>query len=237
VCKSVDVYQHLFLTPFATFIRTVTARTQNSTLLLDHQIVLSTGEVVNRWGFVVATINWNSITEQSGMYQRYQQLGREFSLTRRDRLYQGEKEETLLAESPGFQNRTAAKVLSVDLTTPLSEYRIVVKYNRSDATFRAWIIFLTIGMSLVVAVLVNVVLAQKQEMISKAHSQEAKVETERNMTAYFAHELRYVTENTHGRMASSSSSSSSQPFTVYFLRELTLALPTLIHHQEPCVCH
>ena len=159
----------------------------------NHTMVLpTTGEVVQRWGFVVATIDWKELILQSGMYHRFQHLGREFLLTRKERLYKQQAETTVLAQSPGFQTSTGPGQRTVALTvaTNISQWHITVQYPNRESSLRGGIFSITIVLSLIVAGLVFTVLTQKQDMIARTRSQQASIETERKMTSYFAHELR-----------------------------------------------
>ncbi|CAB9506982.1 Sensor protein kinase WalK (Fragment) [Seminavis robusta] len=155
-------------------------------------VLPTTGEEVDRWGMVVATIDWLQVVKESGMYQRFHSSGREFLLTRNERLYGTEAESTALARSPGFQNVAAPTYRTVALTvaTDISEWHITVQYPSRQSSIRAWMIPCVILLSLVVTGLVFTVLVQKQDMLAQTRIQEARVETERKMTAYFAHELR-----------------------------------------------
>ena len=133
----------------------------------------------------------------------------EFVLTRTDRLFNEtsdmfEFETTVLAESPGYAEGTSQDSSSssssyrskysettVSLETTNNEWEMTVVYWNQD--IHRWTVIVScvcIVVSFLISWLVFVILNQKQlhsDMVAKTSAQDAQVETERNMTAYFAH--------------------------------------------------
>jgi signal transduction histidine kinase len=176
-----------------------------------YEIIGLDGKSYPRWGFATALIDWTKMVERSGILHSFSEghggNGRnhdyfEFQLTRTDQKYINETdsyEETVvvLAESNGYaacrEGRNHPQV-SVALETTDSQWEMHVRYNASGITmWSAIVCTICILLSLCISWLVYTVLAQKQRhstMQAQTLAQEAKVQTERNMTAYFAHELR-----------------------------------------------
>lgn len=92
----------------------------------------------------------------------------------------------LLAETPGH-NFVQDKTVSTNLQTTNNEWKMTVCYEFLDvAPWQPWAITAVCLVSFALSVLIYMVLAQKH-----GHTEmNAKVEMEKNMTAYFAHELR-----------------------------------------------
>jgi nitrogen-specific signal transduction histidine kinase/CheY-like chemotaxis protein len=160
-----------------------------SVVVPDHSIVVN-GESYNSWGFAAVMIDWDALVLQSGMYDRFAHMDHEFLLTRSDRVYHETEELIVLAESPGFQNVTGYTSVKTKLMTTNKEWEMTVKYKLSEPL---WVIPLIVLASLCISCLVYTILVQKQlhtTMVGMTQTQEARVEMERNMTAYFAHELR-----------------------------------------------
>jgi len=145
----------------------------------------------NRWGFVIATINWTNLVESSGLYERFASRGHEFLLTRNDRLW-GEADKTVvLARSPGFEyavNLSDTLYASTTLMAQNKKWDIVVLYNVSKSmVWKKWVFPIVIVFSLCIALLTYTMLVQKQrhiEMLGLSRMAAARVELERNMTAY-----------------------------------------------------
>eukprot|EP00529_Nitzschia_sp_RCC80_P003643 CAMPEP_0113485144 /NCGR_PEP_ID=MMETSP0014_2-20120614/24332_1 /TAXON_ID=2857 /ORGANISM="Nitzschia sp." /LENGTH=1072 /DNA_ID=CAMNT_0000378781 /DNA_START=26 /DNA_END=3245 /DNA_ORIENTATION=- /assembly_acc=CAM_ASM_000159 len=137
----------------------------------------------------------------------------EFILTRTDRVFHETSNEyvfstTVLAESPGYadgissvsssssssRSKSKHSETTVSLETTNNEWEMTVVYWNQD--IQRWTIIVScvcIVVSFLIAWLVFLILNQKQlhsNMVAKTSAQDAQVETERNMTAYFAHELR-----------------------------------------------
>ena len=152
----------------------------------------------------------NRDSSDSSSRSRGRRDGRfEFVLTRTDRLFnetsdEFEFETVVLAESPGYADRTSPDSSSssfsrskysettVSLETTNNEWEMTVVYWNQD--IHRWTVIVScvcIVVSFLISWLVFVILNQKQQhsdMVAKTSAQDAQVETERNMTAYFAHE-------------------------------------------------
>eukprot|EP00980_Cylindrotheca_fusiformis_P002975 scaffold688_cov105-Cylindrotheca_fusiformis.AAC.4 len=165
----------------------------------EHQIEVD-GVSYNRWGFTTALINWKRLVDESFIYDSFQDANLEFQLTRTDRNLNsdtGEYEESVvvLAETGGYINSLEVlKAVFTTLETTNNEWQISVLY--SDEELFIWnmiIVSVALFTSLSMAFLVWLILRQRQtqtDMLSAAREKEAKIDTERNITAYFAHELR-----------------------------------------------
>jgi signal transduction histidine kinase/CheY-like chemotaxis protein len=175
-----------------------------------HEIIGLDGVSYPRWGFATALIDWTQMVNTSGILHSFRE-GRggqgisfdefRFRLTRTDRKYNSTTEmydETVvvLAESQDYdslKHRNHGNV-AVALETTDSEWEMHVRYPTDDINRRTYIVVsVCIVLSFFISWLVYTVLFQKQEhanMEAVTWAQEAKVETERNITAYFAHELR-----------------------------------------------
>jgi len=158
------------------------------------------GVAYPRWGFATALINWTELVKRSDVHENFEKRGFAFRLTRTDRNYNPDtdtydKDVVVLAESANYKiHRGKGLEVTTALQTTNNEWEISVV--NSDADINRWTALVIVMCSLIsafVAYLVYTVLLQKQShtaMLGKTLAQEAKVETERNMTAYFAHELR-----------------------------------------------
>lgn len=157
------------------------------------------GESYNRWGFATALIAWTALVEQSGVYDTFATNEFEFRLTRTDYLLNTqtikyEENVVILAETAHFAKHESWNTVSTSLETTNNEWVMTVAYDQMPVNRS---VGLVIGSCVIVAffiaVLVYIVLNQKHEyadMLAVGYAQEARVATERNMTAYFAHELR-----------------------------------------------
>jgi signal transduction histidine kinase len=162
-----------------------------------HQITVN-GEAQNRWGFATALIHWEALINEThhslGVNEYFQKSGFEFQLTRTDRIYNDETEAyvedvVVLAESKTFGSKHHG--VSTALQTTNNEWVMTVQYNMHHP--KAVFVTVSVLVAFFIAFLVYVILTQKQShttMLGITMAQEAKVEVERNMTAYFAHELR-----------------------------------------------
>lgn len=99
----------------------------------------------------------------------------------------------VLAATPDL-DMTSGKAVSTSLQTTNNEWEMTVYYDTVDiAPWKGWVTTVILIVSLLFTGLVFTVLYQKHQhsqMLGHTLAQNAKVETERNMTAYFAHELR-----------------------------------------------
>jgi signal transduction histidine kinase/CheY-like chemotaxis protein len=158
-------------------------------------IPLDDGTVFNRWGFANVLINWDRLVNRSDVHSNFLNQGFEFRLTRTDRPFnettqQYDEKVVVLAQSDNFDKKD--QEVSTALNTTNNEWVMTIRYNDRQQ-FKGLVIAFTVLISLSIAVLVAVVLIQKQNhnaMLGLAMAQDAKVEVERSMTAYFAHELR-----------------------------------------------
>ena len=116
-----------------------------------------------------------------------------------------DKNVVVLAESPGYnkimikneEGEATTAIQGFDsvktaLNTTNNEWEIRVTYH-DDCPWMWWVTSLLFVISLGISYLVYLILKEKQlhmEMAGLALAQEAKVNTERDMTSYFAHELR-----------------------------------------------
>jgi signal transduction histidine kinase/CheY-like chemotaxis protein len=164
-----------------------------------HQIAVN-GEAYNRWGFATALIHWDALIEGSELHDylggdHLHKNGFEFQLTRTDRNYNDETETyvedvVVLAESNRFGSKN--KKVSTAMQTTNNEWIMTVQFNDGHQ-WELLFVAVSVLVAFCIASLVYVVLIQKQRhttMLGTTMAQEAKVEIERNMTAYFAHELR-----------------------------------------------
>lgn len=163
-----------------------------------HHIVVD-GVSYNRWGFATALIAWTALVEQSGVYKTFEANGYEFQLTRTDinlntDTLDYEQTVVVLAETPRFSERFKWRTVSTSLQTTNNQWVMTVAYDPSSFQMTLGLI---VGSCVLVAffisILIYTVLTQKHihsGMLAESSAQEAKVNTERDMTAYFAHELR-----------------------------------------------
>lgn len=154
-----------------------------------HQIAVD-GVPYNRWGFATALINWETLINQSGAYETFAERNMEFQLTRTDRKYNESTQlyyenVVVLAETIGFQSSQDKRV-TTNLQTTNNEWEMTVAYASDSTALRFGMIVLCVALSTLITLLVYTVLIQKEIQTD----QMAKVEIERNITAYFAHELR-----------------------------------------------
>ncbi|KAL3918553.1 MAG: hypothetical protein SGILL_004181 [Bacillariaceae sp.] len=181
-----------------------------------HEIIGLDGKSYPRWGFATALIDWTQMVERSGILHSFSEgnghggtginhashANFQFQLTRTDRKYEEETDSyeesvVVLAESSEYadcaKNRNHPHV-TVPLETTDSEWEMHVRYSTVDiARWTGIVTAVCIVLSFCISWLVYTVLIQKQRhssMQAQTLAQEAKVQTERNMTAYFAHELR-----------------------------------------------
>jgi len=135
-----------------------------------------------RWGVVSALFHWEALLEKTHI-QEVVDSGFEFQLIRTDNFY---KTVERLAESEGFGSKK--EQVSTFVETANISWEIKIKYDPPPQ--KIGLIVLSILGPFFIACLVCVVLVQKQvqtAMRGESMAQEAKVDIERNMTAYFAH--------------------------------------------------
>jgi signal transduction histidine kinase/CheY-like chemotaxis protein len=167
----------------------------------DNEIVVD-GKAYKRWGFATALINWENLVAQSWIYENFREKGNEFQLTRTDRKFDPTnntyfEQVVILAETDRFEERVQRKdqeKVTTALQTTNNEWEITVIYSdSSQERQKNWMISASVILSACLSCLAFMILVQKQvraEMIGEARAQVAAVETERNVTSYFAHELR-----------------------------------------------
>ena len=171
-----------------------------------------------RWGFATALIAWSKLVDKSGIYESFASSQFEFQLTRTDQNLNadtGEYDETVvvLAESFAFAGTSNADEATIDdgetknvsvprqarfvsttLETTNNEWVMTVQYdNTSVSTWLAVVVSASVVISFFLSFLVYKVLKQKQihaVLAADTQAQQAMINTERNITAYFAHELR-----------------------------------------------
>jgi hypothetical protein len=163
-----------------------------------HNITVD-GTPYKRWGFATGLIAWTALVEQSGIYSTFDNNDFEFQLTRTDTNFNTTTSEykevvVVLAETKAFQEKAGWKKVSTSLETTNNRWVMTVSYDQKPINKT---VGLVAGSCIVVAFLITIliytVLSQKHEqadMLVEGYAQEARVATERNMTAYFAHELR-----------------------------------------------
>ncbi len=163
-----------------------------------HEIIVD-GVPYKRWGFATALIAWTALVKETRIYDSFSSHGFEFQLTRKDRPFNTEtqvydEQIVVLAETDKFRERYNYRTVQTSLKTTNNEWFITVSYDRYpiDQTV-GWVIGSCVIVAFMIAVLIYTVLSQKHEhaeMQASSSAQEARVATERDMTAYFAHELR-----------------------------------------------
>ena len=163
-----------------------------------HQIVVD-GVAYARWGFATALIAWMDLVEQSGIYETFRETGFEFQLTRTDSSLSAdtmdyEESVVVLAETPSFSSLDRWNRVSSSVETTNNEWIMTVAYDSSSVrTIMGLVIGSCMMVACFIAILIYTILSQKHvqaAMQAESSAQEAKVNTERDVTAYFAHELR-----------------------------------------------
>jgi signal transduction histidine kinase/CheY-like chemotaxis protein len=160
-----------------------------------HTIVVEGERYEHRWGFATALINWDILVSRAGILEHFEESGFEFRLTRTDRNFNDktrvyDEDVVVLAESRGFGSKP--NKVSTALQTTDNEWVITVEYDNEDK-YTPLILTVSILVAFCIASLVYIILIQKQKhaaMLGTTMAQEATVEIERNMTAYYSHELR-----------------------------------------------
>lgn len=156
----------------------------------------SSSDVYPFWGFAIAKIHWNAMVEDSKVFQNFAKKGYEFQLTRQDHSENHTIVTKVLAQSLTYNDRYWLghdSMITTTIPTVYGETWSMTVCYKAAAPWRVWVIPLLIVLCFCVSYLVFKLILQKQEHINmkgEARAQESKVQTERNMTAYFAHELR-----------------------------------------------
>jgi len=152
------------------------------------------GTAYPRWGFVSALLSWNEIAAETQLYARLD--GFAFELSRMDDRASGEK--VLIASSTwnaGFDQHHYASsdhhndYMSASTLTDNGEWILEV-HLMDHSRKQGLMVAVSILGSFLIALLVYTILVQKQlhtVMKGASLAQAAKVDVERNMTAYFAH--------------------------------------------------
>ena len=150
-----------------------------------------------RWGFATALIQWEKLVDRSRIQDIFSSHQKEYRLTRTDRIYNVTTERydeiiVTLAQSQNYQQDGANSDIEHHLQTTNNEWKITIQYDDSHS-WQIWATAICIFVAICIACLSYVTLMQKRnQIVMKGETliQEAKVDIERNMTAYFAHELR-----------------------------------------------
>ena len=164
-------------------------------VLTNEVSIFVNGSWYNRWGFVTLLIQWENLVNRTKQREKLHDMGYEFQLTRTDRIFNDttqnfDKVVFVLAESENFGSKHFE--VSHALQTTNNEWVMKIQYN-DDQDYIGLYIAIIVVVGVAISVLVYCVLVQKQMhtvMIGQNLAQMAKVDIERNITAYFAHELR-----------------------------------------------
>lgn len=168
-------------------------------ILYEDNTITVDGFPYKRWGFATALINWKALVERSGVYQQFADRDMDFQLTRTDRIFNPDTQDydeqvVVLGETPLYSSCDGHHSVTTGLETTNNMWEITVCYDQLvRPLWKSWPTALCIVISIMIAGLAYVVLVQKQiqaDLFRNELAQTAKVDTERNMTAYFAHELR-----------------------------------------------
>ena len=155
------------------------------------------GQEYNRWGFATALIQWEKLVERSYIFDKFASQNKDFKLTRTDRVFNAttnryDESIVTLVQSENYQPHGGSQEIEHSLQTTNNEWIITIQYDDNNS-WLAWAITICVVVALCISTLTYVILSQKQHhafMKSQTMIQDAKVNIERNMTAYFAHELR-----------------------------------------------
>lgn len=164
-----------------------------------HDIAVDEQVFPNRWGFATALVDWTKLEKQAQISESFDGTDFKFKLERTDFTQNdaGEFVPTIipLASSEDYEDdKRNFRYVEVNLDTTQNGWVMTVAYDYTEINH--WIAIVASAcmvISSLISYLVYVVLTQKQvhaDMLADTLAQEAKVATERNMTAYFAHELR-----------------------------------------------
>jgi len=148
------------------------------------------------WGFAMALIHLEALIDGSELFSDLTEQGFEFQLKRK---VVSEKDlealTVVVMESPNFSwDKSVSHSVNVTLGAHLSgeTWTMTVAYG-TQTPWQVWVIPLLVMISFCISCFVFKILLEKQDHINmkgEAMAQKSKIETERNMTAYFAHELR-----------------------------------------------
>ena len=161
----------------------------------------------HRWGVTAAVLDWTALLEKSQIRQHvasYKDCRHEFQLVRTENVYNHQVAYTILAQSDGYTDDAIddddhLNQVSAPVDTVNGAWEVRIQYEKTDknALFCVVLVLSVLG-PLLIAVLLHIALVQKQvhaAMRAQAIAQEAKLDVERNMTAYFAHgEYLYTTK-------------------------------------------
>ena len=112
------------------------------------------------WGFAVVLINWEALKDRSNVYERFNQRGMFFQLTRTDQKFDSDtntfvERVNVIAQSPGAEERHSwqlGDVVDVALPTTNNEWVMTVGYeDGSRPSTEKWAIPLAVIGSLLVA--------------------------------------------------------------------------------------
>jgi len=146
------------------------------------------------WGMIVMHINWDTLLSASGFVRRFKDENMEFILER----FANDGTVTTIASSEFYHTAANNPHNCGDTQNWTSElhgetWQLSLSHEVPTTGKRGWMFPVLILVSLSISLLLFKILLQKQEYLiirGVAMAQDSKVETERNMTAYFAHELR-----------------------------------------------
>lgn len=155
------------------------------------------GQEYYRWGFATALIQWEKLIQRSHIYDTFSAQQKDFKLTRTDRVFNEttniyDESVVTLAQSKNFQSGCTRNEIDHNLQTTNNEWKIVIQYGDTNS-WQKWSTAICVFVAFSISFLTYITLVQKRNqaiMKSETLVQEAKVDIERNMTAYFAHELR-----------------------------------------------
>lgn len=164
----------------------------------DHNITID-GIQYPRWGFAVALINWAKLADESRIFEAFEGVGLHFQLSRTDRILNlttGTYDITrvILAESPAFESNIGSSFVTVPLQTTNNEWEMTVLYGSSvKDDWHAVVMVAAFVVASMLGVLVYLMLVHRNSkaiVIREVASKQAKLDAEKRITAYFAHELR-----------------------------------------------
>jgi hypothetical protein len=175
----------------------------------DKHTIVVDGKSYPRWGFATALISWTQLVNQSGVYETFETNQFEFQLTRTDfneNITTKEYEEVVvvLAETPTFRTKSDWERVSTSLETTNNEWIMTVTYDKQPINATIGIVIGSVALvASLISILIYTILNQKHEqedLLEEGYDQETRLATERNMTAYFAHELRNRTYYSNERL-------------------------------------
>ena len=161
-----------------------------------HEIVVdSSNTIPNRWGLASVILDWDALVAKSEIHQYAEDRGYSVQIVRTDETYNvktftTEEAVTVLTQSENYGKME--RTVSTTAHTANDIWIINIQYD-DHKHFTNLFVSLSVVAPFLVAALVYVLLLQKQLQTTirgDALAEKAKVVVERNMTAYFAHELR-----------------------------------------------